>query len=362
MAPTRQLINISKEDVLILTQGTSSYQEIIDDLPNCSFIKISTFNISAKELTLLNILKNLDGKKKVTLISNIPSRWPDYYHEKYRSDAKKNIRNYLTKLSPTTFKGPVEIFINFHNHSKIVLTDRMAYIGSANFSSESENNFESGILIRAPYLLKQIDESFFSAIREAANPFSEGKYGLIVIEVESILDFLGSLSEKIFKSNSNTLFLLQQDERQTVPLILDANDLRQLEIITMDTDDLVSDLTAELTVDEFVKDVTEIGVIIRRLCCEASNLVTYSRYNISDEISNRFENSGSRDTGSNLDELITDIQGEINFEYENLTELTQYDLEELNSRLNDYIRQLTGLKGLLIQRDGMEKTIDNTNI
>ena len=38
-------------------------------------------------------------------------------------------------------------FFNFSNHAKIVGTENIVYIGSANFSNESKNNIESGIII-----------------------------------------------------------------------------------------------------------------------------------------------------------------------------------------------------------------------
>ena len=80
-----------------------------------------------------------------------------------------------------------EIFKNFvlcaelpTNHSKIFIADDFAYIGSANFSFGSNNNYESGVIFSNNEIIKEIrkyycevllDNSEFTNIPECADPF-----------------------------------------------------------------------------------------------------------------------------------------------------------------------------------------------
>lgn len=80
-----------------------------------------------------------------------------------------------------------EVFKNFvmcaelkSNHSKLFLTDDIAYIGSANFSFSSNNNYESGVIftnkdiileIRKYFFEELIDKSEFTNVPESFDPF-----------------------------------------------------------------------------------------------------------------------------------------------------------------------------------------------
>jgi len=80
-----------------------------------------------------------------------------------------------------------EIFKNFvlcaelpTNHSKIFIADDFAYIGSANFSFGSNNNYESGVIFSNKEIIKDItkyfcgellDKSEFTNVPECFDPF-----------------------------------------------------------------------------------------------------------------------------------------------------------------------------------------------
>lgn len=80
-----------------------------------------------------------------------------------------------------------EIFKNFvlcaelkTNHSKLFITDDFAFIGSANFSFGSNNNYESGVIfdnkeiifeIRSYYMGVLLDKSEFTNVPECFDPF-----------------------------------------------------------------------------------------------------------------------------------------------------------------------------------------------
>lgn len=121
------------------------FQKILDDFENTKEINIITFNISAKSTKLLDNLKALENKN-IRIVTNIPNRYENYYGNASER-ATTTIEKYLKNLEPSSFSSPVEIYFNFHNHSKIYSTDNYTYIGSQNFSDESENNYEIGMII-----------------------------------------------------------------------------------------------------------------------------------------------------------------------------------------------------------------------
>lgn len=96
-------------------------------------------------------IKKLGEDVDVQIITNIPSRFETYYSsaagEAMRSRAKHNIEVYLKKLNPESFPTAFSISFNFFNHAKIIGTENIVYIGSANFSNESKQNIETGVII-----------------------------------------------------------------------------------------------------------------------------------------------------------------------------------------------------------------------
>lgn len=63
---------------LIFTKNLSSYHDLTDSLQTAKFVKISTYNISSNNEDLLTILRGLAEDVNITLVTNIPSRFPYY--------------------------------------------------------------------------------------------------------------------------------------------------------------------------------------------------------------------------------------------------------------------------------------------
>jgi hypothetical protein len=68
-------------------------------------------------------------------------------------------------------RGSISIFVNASNHSKIILTDDAAYIGSANFTFGSKQNFEAGICIFDRDICHQIYVDFFCTLMNESKQF-----------------------------------------------------------------------------------------------------------------------------------------------------------------------------------------------
>lgn len=171
----------------LITLNDFGFKKILDDFENTNTINILTYNISTKRNTLLNTLKTLENKT-ITIITNIPQRWERYFYDSARDKALIQIEEYLALLDPKEFKSNVEIYFNFKNHAKVYSTDNYTYIGSQNFSDESQNNYEAGVIITS-----NCGEELIENVKEESTRF----FG---IEIESFKRELQDDIEKIRKN------------------------------------------------------------------------------------------------------------------------------------------------------------------
>lgn len=132
----------------VFTRDEIGYQEVLEDFSNTNYILIITFNISEKNNYLIDYLERASQETVIDIFSNIPQRYERYYSERARLQARDKINVYLKRLDPENFESLVNTHFCFNNHSKIILTNNIVYIGSANFSDESQKNFESGFIIK----------------------------------------------------------------------------------------------------------------------------------------------------------------------------------------------------------------------
>lgn len=91
-----------------------------------------------------------------------------------------------------------------HNHSKIFLTDKIAYIGSANFSFGSNFNYECGFLTENEEIIKKIQDEIIN----------RGVWDISGLEINSIPDFFDPLSkcEKIINYVGEAIVYVQRCE------------------------------------------------------------------------------------------------------------------------------------------------------
>lgn len=143
---------------LVLTKEECGYQEVVDSFATATSITVVTYNISENQDKLLDSLRGLDAELRI--ISAIPSRMKYYANsskgEYFRKRAKPGIQLYLSKLAPEEFGPLTNVSFCFSNHAKIIMTEKIGYVGSGNFSDESGNNWESGIIVRDEQMLRQL--------------------------------------------------------------------------------------------------------------------------------------------------------------------------------------------------------------
>lgn len=194
-------ININEDAEIIFAKGECSYNEVMNDFENANIIKIVTFNISSENTDLLDKISRLSSdQKEIDLITNIPNRYATYFSSYARRRAKKNIDSYIEQLNPENFESSVSSYFNFDNHSKIILTENIAYIGSANASDESINNYECGTIIRSKSAIKQIIEQIIPILKEDSEEYYGDSYSRITILLMNLLNKLTNYKEQFHMS------------------------------------------------------------------------------------------------------------------------------------------------------------------
>lgn len=184
-------IHISDGEV-ILGRESMNYQRVLDDFPKAKKVRILTYNISKQHYRneLMNALKKINVEADVKIISNIPSRMPTYFSTSAGESMKKSYRNnfsaYLERLNPEKFQSNPEVLFNFTNHAKIIGTENILYVGSANYSDESIDNIESGTIITDKAAIEKIYDEFFSAVIKESTPYFDDEFNVFRLFVLSM--------------------------------------------------------------------------------------------------------------------------------------------------------------------------------
>jgi hypothetical protein len=181
----------------IYSKDELGYQEVLDEMKNASEITVITYNISERQTFLMNCIKAAPTSCSITIVTNIPNRWETYYRDNYREMAKKKIDVYLTKLSPESLGEKASVFFNFGNHGKIIMTDTVAYVGSANYSEESQNNSEFGFICRDNEFVTFLKSEVLPEIESASVPYYEYNYTGLILEANMVVSAVFNLYNEL---------------------------------------------------------------------------------------------------------------------------------------------------------------------
>ena len=94
------------------------------------------------------------------------------------------------------------MYVCFKNHAKLIGTENVLYIGSANYSDNSVQNYEAGMIIRDKSVIKEIYEKYFDEI--VAVRYYADEYDTIRLKILSIAEGLENLKMDIDISVSYT--------------------------------------------------------------------------------------------------------------------------------------------------------------
>lgn len=220
-------------------EGELNYREVLEDFSRAKMIRIITYNISKNQRydALLDALKKTDAD--IQLITNVPSRMPTYFQsdtgEKMRATARNNIKIYITKLNPDNFPGPFSPFFSVHNHAKLIGTENIVYIGSANFSNESADNIEAGVLIEDKEFIQSLYTDFFDKVRGDSLSYFDESFSAFRLLILSLYAKFECHHKKLLEN-------LYTDYMRTKLVVADSIfiDTEDLENLYRDLDEMVS--------------------------------------------------------------------------------------------------------------------------
>lgn len=126
--------------------GAFNFQPLLDALPRAKRVLVSTYNLGKCQANpVLKILHSLPAQAHVTLVTNVPNRTKA---DKAYSveDPHRETEDYISALDPKSFTCAIDVWFCLDNHSKIIVADQIAYVGSANPTAGSKQNFEAGFV------------------------------------------------------------------------------------------------------------------------------------------------------------------------------------------------------------------------
>lgn len=162
--PIKIPLDAANSIFLVISKGTYNFEEMLEEIKKAKeFVLISTYNLSSTDPIeslnidddeLLSILKESKANDK-RLVSHIPGWMRAYYGklESLKEKANKSISTYTELFNE---EKDVLHYIMIKNHSKIILTESLGYVGSANFSIQSKNNIEMGVFFTDKFIIRKI--------------------------------------------------------------------------------------------------------------------------------------------------------------------------------------------------------------
>lgn len=183
----------------VYSKDELGYQEVLDNFENAFEITIITFNISEKKNALVNALKKVADHCVINVITNIPHRWEYYYGDVFRNKARQKINLYLSKLRPESLGSNSTVFFDFSNHGKIIMTDSIIYVGSANYSEESVNNTEFGFISRDKAFIDYINSEVLPDVQASAIPYYEYDYTTLLLEENVALSAVYNIKNELYE-------------------------------------------------------------------------------------------------------------------------------------------------------------------
>jgi hypothetical protein len=138
-------VPISSGDVVISNKEVNSYDFVFLNLKTAKHFYISTFNYFMEKEYLEPILNNINSIRDIRVIFNA-----------YNIETVNKIINNSVNSNPY-----VQLYYHPNNHSKIISNGQQMYIGSANYTGYSKENFEVGIQINDSLAISTIENEIF---------------------------------------------------------------------------------------------------------------------------------------------------------------------------------------------------------
>lgn len=331
-----------------------NYQAVLDDFKNAKQVRILTYNISKKNYKnyLIDAIKSLKEDVDVQIITNIPSRMNYYANspagDKYKERYQDTFIAYLERLNPENFPSNPVVGFNFHNHAKIIGTDNIVYIGSANFSDESKDNIESGVLIRDKKFVKRLYDEEFPAIMKESTPYFDDYFNamrLFVISMETKFAYwLRRFDDEIvfISPHNGKKYLAQEfnfDAEDLEELDADIDELRGFEGIVEDSysenDDDFNSLIEQLIEEMSTVDVEWLS----SMTITDSPLYDFLVYDHEDK-ANKYISADPDAYDEGLELAVESAMEQVSEEYDTLRDQIEPDVIALRNKLEKIVKVL----------------------
>lgn len=360
----RYEININDYVKLVMTKEEFAYSEVLETLDQAKFIRIVTYNISKESNTLINRLEAFSEDKDVIIVTNVPGRFQRYTSPYARGRARKTIDNYIERLNPNNYDADVKTFFNFGNHSKIIMTDKMAYIGSANFSDESKNNNECGMLIKDKNVIEEINNVFIQMQIEESVSYYSSKYTKVFVMIANFLTQAELYYEDYYWSffaDSGHPHHGRGDEYRGFDANLSPVLVEKIESLSYEIEEAISKLNDDEICPEIFEEL-DLNICEEVMECFGtdSQLEEFSRFDAQEKTNELFEEyllDGDPDSIDNYAQMAGNDASEMNMDLaDEIYETALYGLDVLK-RLNEFLIKL--LKELEANKE-INEYIDNT--
>ena len=134
---------------IVYSLGQEGYRQVVESFSKAKWINIVSYSLFFKNNYGLEELSNVPENCRIRIVTNVPS-----CHDEKKMEER--YRAYMQELKPEKFSNNTSVYFNFENHSKIIMTDTKAYIGSANFSNSGFH--ELGLLFDDNDAINKLDQ------------------------------------------------------------------------------------------------------------------------------------------------------------------------------------------------------------
>lgn len=370
---------VTQDAKFVYSKDDLGYQEVLDDFKTTSTITIVTYNLSNdNDDLLISAVRAASEHCSINIITNIPSRWETYYTANARNRAKKQIGLYLSKLSSETFRKDSSIFFDFSNHGKIIMTDSVVYIGSANYSSGSASHTEFGFISRDPKFIQYITSEVIPSMKNSALPYYEYDYTALLIEANvalaSIYNIEHELHDTVYSWYSNTNgegFYYNDSEASLTEEILDkvlrvirnsCEVSRELydALVVINRDDKYE--TETDWANDIYDELRSIYSKIEQLSC-SDELYNLSKFKIAEYVNQKLQTEYEMIAyEENLDSCIESASGDAMNVVYNLTQAAKPNIDELLKKIERFRNEFSSFLKIFQMKETrkVNRRIDNT--
>ncbi|MDO6657390.1 hypothetical protein [Anaerobacillus sp. 1_MG-2023] len=301
---------------IVLTKGNYGFKTIIEDFENADYINIVTYNITTYGVSeLLSHIKDIPINVPVTIVLNIPKK------SFGSSDAPQQISWYLKTLERKKFND-LNIFFNFSNHAKLVMTNNKAYIGSQNFSDASSDKIELGIIVESTVDVSRINQNIFETIKSSSIRYATSDYIVTMEEIQILMKgLLEELRENIFTWAGDPPYVPEIETLQIDQAHFPEEEWKRFKALDEEFFYIIDEINHEY---ETVFDKTKAEILKNELQDYLTNFISdldgFAEFLSSwdDSVFTRFYEKDNGETDSTMNEVLFEMNDKKDSEYSHL--------------------------------------------